>query len=415
MPHHLRHHTARMNTMTYKNISLAVAILAAVLCNASYALAQGNANIRPSLVITNDPVPEALKRQIYSKPVRTKDIRSEDVVGRGYFSPQQTVVTDKISELRNELAGLQNDITAYSSTLNTIQRENEARSADYFSAVATINTQLQSGTTPGNPRLSSRLTQAESSLETLAASISNLSELASSLANAGAKAGFLLESTRAAYGISGAVEEDHVMLAEMEDSIHNTTVILERVLNSVNDDITRTSSYISSERNNMRTLSLAVANGDLYGKSLSDRPFSNASPFMAVSQTSPAGAAPDLAGNDFAQGPATATPAVAGSLAAPRPLVKIRFDRPDVDYEQPVYLAVNEALQRYPNARFDLVAVHPSTGNAAEVAIESTRARRNAENVLRTLTQMGLPLERIDLSYDESMEAKSNEVHLYIR
>jgi hypothetical protein len=96
-------------------------------------------------------------------------------------------------------------------------------------------------------------------------------------------------------------------------------------------------------------------------------------------------------------------------------LVKIRFDRANVAYEQPVYMAVNEALQRYPNARFELVAVHPAGVNTAEGAIESTRARRNAEKVLRSLTQMGLTMDRIDMSYMPSNEATSSEVHLYVR
>ena len=102
-------------------------------------------------------------------------------------------------------------------------------------------------------------------------------------------------------------------------------------------------------------------------------------------------------------------------LSGPRPLAKIKFDRPDVAYEEPVYLAVNEALKRYPNARFDLVAVTPTEGNAAQVAIESTKARRNAEKVLRTLTQMGLTQDRVDLSYSENASAAVNEVHLFVK
>jgi hypothetical protein len=219
-------------------------------------------------------------------------------------------------------------------------------------------------------------------------------------ANVASEAAFLLEETRAAFGLSGAVEEDHVFLAELEDSINATIVAIERVLNNVNDDITRTSTYLSSERNNLRTLALAVSNGDLYGKSLSSRPFSNVGSFQtaSASQSDVISAAPQ--------------PAV---LSGPRPLAKIRFDSANVNYEQPIYMAVNEALERYPNAMFDLVAVHPTRGNAAEVAIESTRARRNAERVLRTITQMGVPLERVNLSYSESAEAATNEVHLYIR
>lgn len=86
-----------------------------------------------------------------------------------------------------------------------------------------------------------------------------------------------------------------------------------------------------------------------------------------------------------------------------------------MNYEQPLYLAVSEALDRYPQARFELVAIHPTKGNAAQVAIETTRAKRNAEKVLRSLTQMGLPSDQVDLSYAPSSDAKTSEVHLYIR
>ncbi|MEZ5919435.1 MAG: hypothetical protein R3D66_05905 [Alphaproteobacteria bacterium] len=47
----------------------------------------------------------------------------------------------------------------------------------------------------------------------------------------------------------------------MEDQINSLTVVIDRLLNNINDDITRTSTYLSSERNNLRTLS-AVTNGD---------------------------------------------------------------------------------------------------------------------------------------------------------
>ena len=99
----------------------------------------------------------------------------------------------------------------------------------------------------------------------------------------------------------------------------------------------------------------------------------------------------------------------------PRPLVKIRFDRENVDYEQPVYIALNEAMEKFPDARFELVAVYPSEGNAAQAAIESTKSRRNAERVLRSMTQMGLPMDKVDISYAASSDASSSEVHIYVR
>lgn len=355
---------------------------------------------RPALIITGEPLPESLRNNVYSKPTEVREVQVYEVTGKSYYEPTSTIVTKKIHDLEGDLGMIQNKVSNLSADLSRMQKDNEAKAADYYAAVATVNTQLQAGTTPGNPRLVKRLDNAENKLESITNSINDLNALAMDTSQAASEATFLLEEARAAYSLSGAVEEDHVKLAQLEDTINNTLVIIERVLNNVNDDITRTSTYLSSERNNLRTLALAVSNGDLYGKSLSNRPFSSAAAFTTASADATA---------------STGMTAAPAALSSPRPLVKIRFDRADVDYEQPVYMAVNEALERYPNARFDLVAVHPTSGNAAEVAIESTRARRNAEKVLRTMTQMGLPLERVDLSYSESAEAASNEVHIYIR
>lgn len=393
-----------MNKLYSKNACFRgsfVALAAVVLTTSAFvapACAQGG-DSRPALLISSDPLPESLKQQIYTRPVRVREIQPSEVAGQAYYQPVQTPVSARINELGGSLRAIQDRVGGLSSELNAIEKHNQSRASEYYAAVATLNTQLQSGTTPGNPRLVQKLSQAESSLDTLGRSMGQMNELAVNTSSTASEAAVLLEQTRAAYRLSGAVEEDHVQLAQVEDSINSTIILVDRLLNNVSDALTRTSTYLSSERDNLRTLSLAVSNGDLYGKSLGDRPFSTAGAFAPAS--------PD------AGAPASAEPA--SFNGGPRPLVKIKFDRPDVDYEQPVYMAVNEALQRYPNARFDLVAVHPSQGNAAEVAIESTRARRNAERVLRTLTQMGLSLDRVDLSYADSAEAASSEVHLYIR
>lgn len=390
--------------MTFRNTFALTLGLA--LC-ASTALAQP---VSKPLEINTYPMNQELRDQIYSKPAQMQDITPDQVRGKTYFEPTQTLVTKKVDELTTDLNNLQGKVAMLSANLQALQREGEGKAAEYYAAVATINTQLQAGTTPGNPRLLKRVSAAEASLENLGSSVATLNQLAAEAATTSSEASYLLEAVRAAYGLSGAIEEDHVRLSELEDAINNTVVIIERLLNNVNDDITRTTTYLSSERNNLRTLALAVSNGDLYGKSLSNRPFSSVATAYEASADATMSATNLAASSSY-----TAQPRAASPLMGPRPLVKIKFDRTDVEYEEPVYVAVNEALQRYPDARFDLVAVHPTNGNAAEVAIESTRARRNAEKVLRTLTQMGLPLDRIDLSHKQSADAGSNEVHLYIR
>ncbi len=404
--------TSRKNRF-FRNSALLLS--GAVFCGAVIALTPADAQAQRAsgAPVFIDPFPNDVKDQIYTKPVKTRDIRPQDITGGSYFKPTQTVVSGKVTQLKSDLSKLQGNITGISGNLRGLEKTGEGRAAEYYANIATINTQLQSGTTPGNPRLVQKIAAAERNLEDLGGNVARLNDLAVEAAQVASEASYLLESTRAAYSLSGAIEEDHVELAQLEDQINNTLVLIERVLNNVNDDITRTTAYLGSERHNLRTLGLAVTNGDLYGKSLANRPFSSVTPFEPSASGQSTRAVPAPSNTNAALTPSP-QPTSTG-LATARPLVKIRFDRPDVEYEQAVYMAVNEALDRYPNARFELVAVNPTQGNAAQVAIESTRARRNAERVLRTLTQMGLPLERVDLSYTDNPQATTNEVHLYIR
>ena len=388
---------------------IALGVLGALLTTTgSDALAQSTLqaqNIsRPALVITDEPIPLHVRNTLYTQPTRVQDISPESLIGDAYYQPTQTMVTRKIDELTGELGLLQGNVQKLSSNLNQLQSENENLAAEYYASVATVNTQLQSGTTPGNPRLVQRLGTAENNLERFGGNVGALNSLARSTADAASKSGFLMEQARNAFNISGAVEEDHTQLAILEDSVANTALVIERVLNSVNDDILRTTAYLNSERHNLRTLSLAVSNGDLYGRSLANIDYS-------AYQTGPS-----VGGGVVSAQPASYTPAAAPQgLAEPTKLAKIRFDRPNVDFEEPVYAAVNQALQRYPNANFDVVAVHPSEGNAARVAIETTKARRNGQKVLRALSQMGLDMGRVNLIYRPSQEAVTSEVHLFIR
>lgn len=93
----------------------------------------------------------------------------------------------------------------------------------------------------------------------------------------------------------------------------------------------------------------------------------------------------------------------------------IRFDRPNIQYKQALYTAVNQALKRRPDAGFDIVAVTAAQGSSARITVESNKAKRNAEAVLRSLSEMGLPLDRVRLSSKTSRSARSNEVHVFVR
>ena len=93
----------------------------------------------------------------------------------------------------------------------------------------------------------------------------------------------------------------------------------------------------------------------------------------------------------------------------------IRFDRPDVPYQQALYSALSQALDRVPMANFDVIAVAPNMGTPAQVALNTNESKRNAEQVFRSLTDMGLSGDRVTLSTATSSAVQTNEVHVFVR
>ncbi len=327
-------------------------------------------------------------------------------LGTTQFQPQPatpgkttgTFVGGKIVQLRNDLGNLQAAISAHNTELQRIRVQTTQHSQSYHGLVAAVQFRLQVGTTPGNPVLTQQWNEAQKLIQLLGTDIANMNSLSNRAAADGAMIEFLLESTRSAYSLSGAIDEDHHQLAILEDNVGKTVVLIDRLLKELADDIRRQTEYVSRERKNLATLALAVKNGELYGTSLANLPFA---PMAREGIPSPSALL----------GPG-ATP---GLPATRRPLVVIRFERGDVDYQQALYGAVRRALERRPAAQFDLVAVTPAAGSPAQVALNSRASRRNAEGVLRALAEMGLPAERVKLSAMNSAEAQINEVHIYIR
>lgn len=304
-----------------------------------------------------------------------------------------TYVGERVEELRSELQRLQSQVTSQNTQLQAIRERTAQHSGVYHNAVAAVNSRLQVGTTPGNPVLVNQWNQAQASLAQIENDITQMNSLVNGVSGTSTLSAYLLETTRAAYGLSGAVDEDHRQLSVLEDEVNRTVVLIDRLLNELSGNVSRQNNYLSTERNNLTTMALAIKNGELLGSSLGNRAFASAAPSASAG---------------FVPSP------VAGA-GARRPLVVIRFDRASVEYEQPLYNAVSRALERRPNAMFDLIAVAPNTGNAARAALSGNESKRNAERVLRSLSDMGLPLNRVRLSALSSNTTSVNEVHLYVR
>lgn len=351
------------------------------------AQAQSEKQSEPTLGPTAPPQPPALGTTNFTPPSITD------------AQPTGTFVGRKVTQMRQELRTLQSKIVDRNRRLQEIRNATTANSQRYHGTMAAITTRLQLGTTPGNPVLVRQWNEAQIELDRLMSDIAAMNSLANEVTADSSMASYLLESTRAAYGLSGAIDEDHRQLAILEDETNRTVVLIDRLLNELSEDVSRQTAYVANERANLTTLSLAVKNGELYGASLLNRAYASAAP--VGSSAPPVAAAPMSSSSD--------------ALGSRTPLAVIRFSRPDVPYQSMLYTAMSKALERRPQAQFDLVAVAPNQGTPAQVALAQNKSRRNAEQVLRTLTEMGLPPSRVNLRSTTSTSANTNEVHIYVR
>ena len=346
-------------------------------------------NAQPT--ITQAPAPAAAPA-----PTQTPSA-APPAVGTGNYAAQPvtpgastgTYVGQKVAALRGDLQRLQSNINQHNQELQQTRQAMASDAGSYYSLVASINSRLQVGTTPGNPELVQQWSQAQGSLERLATDIAHLNTISNAAASDSALEAYILESARAAYKLQGAVDEDHRQLAALENDCSRTVVLIDRLLADVNEDIGRQTNYVSNERRNLNVLSLAINNGELYGQGIKNRPLAGAAPSQVAS----------------------ATPATTGR----EPLMVIRFDKPNVAYEQALYSAISRALDRRPGATFDVVAVSPSGVNAGQSALNTSASKRNAESVVRSLASMGLPPDRINLSATSSAAARGNEVQVFVR
>ena len=337
--------------------------------------------------VAQAPAAAPASRAVAAPPLGTSNFQPTGVTSG---EPTGTFVGKKVTELRDELKKLQSSISQHNSGLQQIRVKTVQDSQRYHGGIAAISTRLQVGTTPGNPILVQQYSAVQADLDRLAGDVGEMNKLATSVTGDSTLSAFLSESTRAAFGVSGAIDEDHRQLAILEDEVNRTVVLIDRLLKEVTEDVRRQTNYVGSERGNLNMLAAGIKTGEIYGASLGNRALASAAPIVGM-----AGAPMETTGR--------------------RPLVVIRFDRRNVPYQQALYSAVGKVLEQRPGALFDLVAVSPDKGGAARVALASSQSRRHAESVLRSLIEMGLAPSRVAVSGKTSNDARGSEVHLYLR
>jgi hypothetical protein len=297
-----------------------------------------------------------------------------------------TAVSHTVAQLRSAIAGLQDKLVSDSSRLGELKGQAGQSASDYHEAKAHITTRLQMGTTRGNPELVSEWNTAQTALDTLTANINAMNALGTEIANDSSRAHYALNTIEATFNVSGAVDEDHRQLRVLQDETEQTIVLVDRVMMEVSDDVQRQTSFVANERANLTTLASAIKNGELYGAELGTG--------MAMPMAAPPGY---------------------GEIPSGAPLVTIRFDRAHVDYQQILYTALAQALQSRPGASFNVVAASPTRGTIGAVQLAQSEAQRHAAEVMRSMSDMGVPGNRLGISSVTDPSIGSTEVRVYVR
>ena len=297
-----------------------------------------------------------------------------------------TAVSKTIASLRSQIAGLQGSLAQNAQRLADLRNAGADAASAYHEAKARITTKLQVGTTRGNPELVSQWNMAQAALDQLAGNINGLNALGSAVTSDSSSAHFALDQINATFNVSGAVDEDHRQLSVLEDETNQTIVLIDRLLTNVSSDVQRQTAYVANERANLTVLASSIKSGELYGADLG----------------TPASVA--------SLGPSSSTLAYSGT-----PLVVIRFDHSDVDYQQILYAALTQALQTRPGAAFSVVAVSPTRGTAAAVQLAQTAAHQHAQEVMRSMTDMGVPASRLATASATDPTATASEVRVFVR
>lgn len=295
-----------------------------------------------------------------------------------------TSVSHAIQSLRSDVSNIQQKLLAEGQQLAELRLAAAQASQQYHQAQSMIAARLQLGTTRGNPELVSQWNTAQSALDSLTGNINSLNALGTDVANEASAAHFALNTIEATFNVSGAVDEDHHQLEVLRDETDQVIVLVDSLLTNLSNTVQRQTTYVANERASLTTLASAIKDGSYYGD-----------------LGAPAGG--------------VAAASFGGTPISGPPLVTIRFDHPQVDYQQILYTAVAQALQSRPGSAFAVVAVAPTRGTAAAVQLAQTEAVHHARDVMRSLSDMGVPAARLGLSSSTDPSIGTTEVRVYVR
>ena len=307
-----------------------------------------------------------------------------------------TFVGQKIPGLQEDFDAVKEAFNIHRDSYEEVKSRIYAASTQFYGTIAAVHTKLQLGTTPGNPILVKQYDQAQGELKNLESNSREIN-LLNQKVNADAGVVALLKSTiNKVLRLAGAIDQDHRQLEVLEDETEKLEINIARLINEITEEISRQAGFMKIENQNLLTVAVAIRNGEAMGTGILNRSF--------------------LAAQALAEaGPPQEQLEVPKVNISGLPLVVIRFDDPDIDYEKTLYDAIGTTVDKKPNATFGLVAVSPIGKNEGQTRINSSKVKKYAERVLRSMVSFGLPSKKIALSAKTSSDVVVPEVHIYVQ
>ncbi len=304
--------------------------------------------------------------------------------------PTGTFVGGKINQFRNDLSSIQNAISSHNNDFLRFKDLVDEQTSVYQGLSSAIRSRLQIGTTPGNPILVGQWNDAQRALEDIQNNVNNLQIVNNRVTADAALITHLKNAIDSSFFISGAIDEDHNQLKVLNDDVQRTAVLYERLMNELENKITREIRILNDEREYMKELAEDVEVGK-FGGSIASPPTGN----QTSSQQSSKAGVSELK---------------AAPLNYDNAILVIKFDDSNFDYSEPLFEAISSALEQRPSAGFEVVAVSPTGG-----ASYAEKARDRAAEVFGKIVEMGVPSERLSLTSSNSTTSQAEEVHIYLK
>jgi len=287
-----------------------------------------------------------------------------------------TAVGQTVDHIRSDLSALHDKVAGQMQQYQSLRSAAAQDVSGYQDAKSRIIVRLQVGTTKGNPELVGQWNTSQSALDSLTGNVNSLTAIANDLSGTEGSISAQRDAIAGALNAMGATDEDHRQLVQLRDEATALGDATDQLNRMVTRSVRRETAFIANERDSLAKMQDAIKAGELYPVAEMEAP------------------------------PAAASSGVAETGDA---ILTINFSQAHVEFQKELYDALNKALQTKPSASFRVVALSAKRGAAQRAA------QGHAREVLKSMTDMGVPASRVATVSSTDPSVSGSEVRVYVQ